>query len=44
MGDYVGDADAYGVIADIYTDLGEFEMAASFYDKYISCMQGGGPI
>lgn len=24
MGDYVGDADAYGVIADIYTDLGEW--------------------
>jgi hypothetical protein len=30
-----GDADAYGTIADCYTDLDEFEKAAAFYDKYI---------
>lgn len=28
-----GDADAYGTIADCYTDMGEFEKAAQFYDK-----------
>lgn len=30
-----GDADAYGTIADCYTDLDEFEKAAAYYDKYI---------
>ena len=30
-----GDADAYGTIADCYTDMGEFEKAASYYDRYI---------
>lgn len=25
MGDHVGDADAYGTIADIYTDMGDLE-------------------
>jgi tetratricopeptide (TPR) repeat protein len=44
-GDHVGDADAYGVIADIYTDIGEFEKAAEYYDKYISQMNGpDGPL
>jgi tetratricopeptide (TPR) repeat protein len=43
-GDHVGDADAYGVIADIYTDIGEFEKAAEYYDKYISQMNTDGPI
>jgi len=37
-GDHIGDADAYGTIADTYTDMGEFERAAEFYDKYIQCM------
>lgn len=36
-----GDADAYGVIADCFTDLGEFEKAAEFYDKYIEAMNRG---
>lgn len=43
-GDHVGDADAYGVIADIYTDIGEFEKAAEYYDKYISQMNTDGPL
>ena len=38
MQEFTGDADAYGTIADCYTDMGEFERAAQFYDKYISCM------
>ena len=45
VGDHVGDADAYGVIADIYTDIGEFEKAAEFYDKYIGQMTSeDGPV
>ncbi|KFM25962.1 Protein FLUORESCENT IN BLUE LIGHT, chloroplastic [Auxenochlorella protothecoides] len=42
MGDFVGDADAYGTIADIYTDIGEFEHAAEYYDKYIARMDNTG--
>ncbi|KAK9800908.1 hypothetical protein WJX73_009849 [Symbiochloris irregularis] len=38
MGDHVGDADAYGTIADIYTDIGQFEKAAKYYDRYIETM------
>lgn len=44
MNDHVGDADAYGTIADIYTDMGEFEQAAKYYDKYISQMDSDGPV
>lgn len=44
MNEFTGDADAYGTIADCYTDLGDFERAAEFYDKYISCMNKGGPV
>jgi len=44
IGDYVGDADAYGTIADIYTDMGEFEKAAEYYDKYIRAMSSDGPV
>ncbi len=29
MRDHVGDADAYGTIADIYTDMGDFDAAAT---------------
>lgn len=43
-GDHVGDADAFGTIADIYTDIGEFEKAAEFYDKYIGRMTTDGPV
>ncbi|KAG1671292.1 hypothetical protein FOA52_010864 [Chlamydomonas sp. UWO 241] len=38
MQEYTGDADAFGTIADCYTDMGEFEKAAQFYDKYIAAM------
>ncbi len=44
MGDHVGDADAYGTIADIYTEIGHFERAAEFYDKYIERMSADGPV
>ncbi len=35
---YTGDADAYGVIADIWTDEGDLEKAAKYYDLYIKNM------
>ena len=41
MMEFTGDADAYGTIADCYTDLGEFEKAAVYYDKYIERMKDG---
>jgi tetratricopeptide (TPR) repeat protein len=44
LDDFVGDADAYGTIADIYTDLDEFEKAGEFYDKYIERMSSDGPV
>lgn len=44
MQEFTGDSDAYGTIADCYTDLGEFEKAAEFYDKYIQCMAKDGPV
>lgn len=40
----MGDADAYGTIADIYTEIGEFEKAALYYDKYISKMDTDGSL
>eukprot|EP00879_Flechtneria_rotunda_P011083 GHRR01011580.1.p2 GENE.GHRR01011580.1~~GHRR01011580.1.p2 ORF type:complete len:130 (+),score=49.78 GHRR01011580.1:1789-2178(+) len=42
--EYTGDADAYGTIADCYTDLDEFEKAAAYYDKYIQSMNKDGPV
>eukprot|EP00798_Chlamydomonas_sp_ICE-L_P027447 gene27447-4748_t len=42
MKEYTGDADAYGTIADCYTDLGNFEKAAMMYDKYIELMGNDG--
>ena len=36
--DQSGLGDAYGVIADIYTEMGNFEAAAEWYDKYIAQM------
>ena len=43
-GDHVGDVDAYGTIADIYTEMGEFEKAAEYYDLYIGKMTIEGPV
>jgi len=36
--DHVGLGDAYGVIADIFTEQGNFEDAARYYDLYIAQM------
>merc|ERR1719214_105183 len=38
MGDTTGESDACGTIADIYTEMGELEEAAHYYDKYIQMM------
>ncbi|GHP02695.1 hypothetical protein PPROV_000145000 [Pycnococcus provasolii] len=39
--EYTGDSDAYGTIADLYTELGDYEKAGRFYDRYIDCMSSG---
>lgn len=44
MREFTGDADAYGTIADCYTELGDFELAAVNYDKYIKVMNTDGPV
>ncbi len=31
--------DAYGVIADIYTDMNQLEKAAEYYDLYIANLE-----
>jgi len=42
--EFTGDADAYGTIADCYTDMGDFDKAAAYYDKYIDTMNREGPV
>jgi len=37
--DTTGDADAYGSIADLYTDLNDYDNAAKYYDIYIEEMR-----
>ncbi|KAL8526722.1 hypothetical protein ACS0TY_015791 [Phlomoides rotata] len=38
-GEESGSTDAYGAIADCYTELGDLERAAKYYDQYISRLQ-----
>ncbi|KAL6996229.1 hypothetical protein U1Q18_006364 [Sarracenia purpurea var. burkii] len=38
-GEDSGNTDAYGAIADCYTELGDLERAGKFYDKYIARLQ-----
>ncbi|RWR79467.1 protein FLUORESCENT IN BLUE LIGHT, chloroplastic-like protein isoform X1 [Cinnamomum micranthum f. kanehirae] len=38
-GEDSGNTEAYGAIADCYTELGDLERAAKFYDKYISRLE-----
>ncbi|PUZ76320.1 hypothetical protein GQ55_1G280500 [Panicum hallii var. hallii] len=40
-GEDSGCTEAYGAIADCYTELGDLERAAKVYDKYISRLQPG---
>ncbi|KAG9443678.1 hypothetical protein H6P81_015018 [Aristolochia fimbriata] len=38
-GEDSGNTEAYGAIADCYTELGDLEQAGKFYDKYISRLE-----
>jgi tetratricopeptide (TPR) repeat protein len=38
-GEDAGVTEAYGAIADCYTELGELEKAGKFYDKYIARLE-----
>ncbi|KAL0316383.1 UNVERIFIED_CONTAM: protein FLUORESCENT IN BLUE LIGHT, chloroplastic [Sesamum radiatum] len=38
-GEESGNTEAYGAIADCYTELGDLERAAKYYDQYISRLQ-----
>ena len=38
MGDFAGDADALGAIADIYTESGDLENAGKYYDLYLDAL------
>ncbi|XP_058090184.1 protein FLUORESCENT IN BLUE LIGHT, chloroplastic isoform X2 [Magnolia sinica] len=38
-GEDSGNTEAYGAIADCYTELGDLERAGKFYDKYIARLQ-----
>ncbi|KAL3826085.1 hypothetical protein ACJIZ3_022114 [Penstemon smallii] len=38
-GEESGNAEAYGAIADCYTEIGDLERAAKYYDQYIARLQ-----
>ena len=38
VGDHHGDADVCGTLADLYAELNDFDNAAVYYDRLISCM------
>lgn len=38
-GEESGNTEAYGAIADCYTELGDLERAAKFYDQYIARLE-----
>jgi hypothetical protein len=38
-GEGSGNTEAYGAIADCYTELGDLERAGKFYDQYISRLE-----
>ena len=38
-GEDSGNTEAYGAIADCYTELGDLEGAAKFYDNYIARLE-----
>lgn len=39
VGEDSGNTEAFGAIADCYTELGDLERAGTFYDQYISRLQ-----
>jgi len=38
-GEDSGNTEAFGAIADCYTELGELEKAGQYYDKYIARLE-----
>ncbi|KAJ4958212.1 hypothetical protein NE237_025323 [Protea cynaroides] len=44
VGEDSGNTEAYGAIADCYTELGDLEQAGKFYDNYIASGGGQGEI
>lgn len=40
-GEHSGDTDAYGAIADCYTEIGDITCAAKYYDRYIERLDMG---
>jgi len=44
MGDFTGDTDALGAVADIYAELGDLEAAGRFYDSYIAALGAGSSV
>ncbi|MFS7914925.1 putative tetratricopeptide-like helical domain superfamily [Helianthus anomalus] len=38
-GEDSGNTEAFGAIADCYTEFGDLEKAATFYDQYIARLQ-----
>jgi len=43
MEEYSGDADVYGEIADLYTELGDMAQAGEYYDRCIDAITVGQP-
>eukprot|EP00951_Prasinocladus_malaysianus_P046745 scaffold647909_cov47-Prasinocladus_malaysianus.AAC.2 len=43
MEEYSGDADVCGEIADMYTQIGDLEQAAEYYDRYLAAISNGLP-
>lgn len=39
QGEDSGNTEAYGAIADCYTELGELDQAGKFYDMYIARLE-----
>lgn len=38
-GEDSGNSEAFGAIADCYTELGDLEKAGEYYDKYIAMLE-----
>ena len=38
MDDYTGDTDALGSLADLYSDIGDLEVAGQYYDMFLASM------
>lgn len=43
MEEFSGDADVFGEIADLYTQLGDLEQAAEYYDRCIAAIASDQP-